>query len=134
MPSHIQEKEQLVRCIRMLEQNSIMDYNGHASIKIAPDHMLINTGNCQRSQLTIDHICQIDFDGNVIEGRESRRWSFIFMQEFTKRVRTLVPRSIAIPIGRLCSRLRAWIICLYMPKAPWFTRYLFWTPRIRLTM
>ena len=69
MPSHIQEKEQLVRCIRMLEQNSIMDYNGHASMKIAPDQMLINIGNCQRSQLTIDDICQIDFDGNVIEGQ-----------------------------------------------------------------
>ena len=65
MTTFIQEKERLVRCIRMLEQNSIMDYNGHASMKIAPDQMLINIGNCQRSQLTIDDICQIDFDGNV---------------------------------------------------------------------
>ena len=69
MTAFIQEKERLVRCIRMLEQNSIMDYNGHASMKIAPDQMLINIGNCQRSQLTIDDICQIDFDGNVIEGQ-----------------------------------------------------------------
>ena len=68
MTAFIQEKERLVRCIRMLEQNSIMDYTGHASMKIAPDQMLINIGNCQRS-MTIDDICQIDFDGNVIEGQ-----------------------------------------------------------------
>jgi ribulose-5-phosphate 4-epimerase/fuculose-1-phosphate aldolase len=61
-------KEQLVRCIRMLEHNGIMDYNGHASTRIAEDRMLINIGNCQRSQLTTDDICTIDFDGNVIEG------------------------------------------------------------------
>lgn len=61
-------KAQLVRCIRMLEHNGIMDYNGHASTRIADDRMLINIGNCQRSQLTTDDICMIDFDGNVIEG------------------------------------------------------------------
>ena len=65
----IQEhKQQLVRCIRMLERNGIMDYNGHASTRIAEGRMLINIGNCQRSQLTIDDICTIDFDGNIIEG------------------------------------------------------------------
>ncbi len=62
------QKQQLVQCIRMLERSGIMDYNGHASIRLDGDRMLINIGSCQRSQLTTDDICTIDFDGNVIEG------------------------------------------------------------------
>ena len=63
-----QAKLQLVYCIRMLERADIIDYNGHASIRAGEDRMLINIGSCQRSQLTADDICTIDFDGNVIEG------------------------------------------------------------------
>ena len=63
-----EHKQQLVHCIRMLERSGIMDYNGHASTRIDDGRMLINIGNCQRSQLTVDDICTIDFDGNVIEG------------------------------------------------------------------
>ncbi len=62
------QKQQLVQCIRVLERSGIMDYNGHASIRLDGDRMLINIGSCQRSQLTTDDICTIDFDGNVIEG------------------------------------------------------------------
>lgn len=63
-----QTKQQLVDCIRMLERSDIIDYNGHASIRAGDDRMFINIGSCQRSQLTTDDICTIDFDGNVIEG------------------------------------------------------------------
>jgi len=63
-----EHKQQIVRCIRMLEHNGILDYNGHASIRLDGDRMLINIGSCQRSQLTADDICTIDFDGNVIDG------------------------------------------------------------------
>ncbi len=62
-----EQKQQLVRCIRMLERAGIMDYNGHASIRLTGERMLINIGSCQRSQLTTDDICTIDFDGNIIE-------------------------------------------------------------------
>ena len=62
------QKQQIVRCIRMLEHNGILDYNGHASIRLDGERMLINIGSCQRSQLTTEDICTIDFDGNVIEG------------------------------------------------------------------
>ena len=62
------QKQQLVQCIRMLEHSDIIDYNGHASIRAGDNRMFINTGSCQRSQLTVDDICTIDFDGNVIEG------------------------------------------------------------------
>jgi len=61
-------KQQLVDCIRMLEQSDIIDYNGHASIRLGNDRMLINIGSCQRSRLTPLDICTIDMEGNVIEG------------------------------------------------------------------
>lgn len=63
-----QAKQQLVDCIRMLERSDIIDYNGHASIRAGENRMFINIGSCQRSRLTTDDICTIDFDGNVIEG------------------------------------------------------------------
>ena len=63
-----QVKQQLVDCIRMLERSDIIDYNGHASIRAGETRMFINIGSCQRSLLTIDDICTIDFDGNLIEG------------------------------------------------------------------
>jgi ribulose-5-phosphate 4-epimerase/fuculose-1-phosphate aldolase len=62
------QKQQLVHCIRMLERSDIIDYNGHASIRAGEDRIFINIGSCQRSQLTTDDICTIDFEGNVIEG------------------------------------------------------------------
>lgn len=62
-------KQQLVDCIRMLERADIIDYNGHASIRAGDGRMFINIGMCQRSRLTIDDICTIDFDGQVLEGR-----------------------------------------------------------------
>ena len=62
-------KQQLVDCIRMLEQSDIIDYNGHCSIRLDDDRILINIGSCQRSRLTVEDICTIDFEGNVIEGK-----------------------------------------------------------------
>ena len=49
-------KAKIVRCIRMLEYSGIVDYNGHASIRVGDGRMLINTGSCQRSRLTVDDI------------------------------------------------------------------------------
>jgi len=63
-----EQKAQLVQCIRMLERSGVMDYNGHASVRLGPDRMLINIGSCQRSALTVDDICTIDFDGKVLAG------------------------------------------------------------------
>jgi ribulose-5-phosphate 4-epimerase/fuculose-1-phosphate aldolase len=60
-------KQQLVDCIRMLEQADILDYNGHASVRTA-EGMLINIGSCQRSALTLADICHIDLQGQVLEG------------------------------------------------------------------
>ena len=67
--SQVDLKQQLVDCIRMLEQADIIDYNGHASIRVGDDRVLINIGSCQRSRLTVEDICTIDLEGNVIEGK-----------------------------------------------------------------
>ena len=61
-------KQDLVDCIRMLESSDIIDYNGHASIRLDENRLLINIGSCQRSCLTTADICEIDFEGNVISG------------------------------------------------------------------
>lgn len=61
-------KQQLVDCIRMLEQADILDYNGHASVRTA-EGMFINIGSCQRSALTVADICHIDLQGQVLEGQ-----------------------------------------------------------------
>ncbi len=61
-------KQQLADCLRMLERSEIIDYNGHASIRAGEGRMFINIGSSQRSLLTADDICTVDFDGQVIEG------------------------------------------------------------------
>ncbi|HWI78060.1 MAG TPA: class II aldolase/adducin family protein [Ramlibacter sp.] len=68
MTEPAQQKQQLVDCIRMLEQSNIIDYNGHASVRAGEGRMFINTGSCQRGRLTVADICTIDMEGNVIEG------------------------------------------------------------------
>lgn len=62
-------KQQLVDCIRMLERSDIIDYNGHCSIRLDDERVLINIGSCQRSSLTVDDICVIDLEANQLEGK-----------------------------------------------------------------
>ena len=61
-------KQKLVECIRMLEQSDIIDYNGHCSMRLEENRVLINIGSCQRSRLTTGDICAIDMEGKVLEG------------------------------------------------------------------
>jgi ribulose-5-phosphate 4-epimerase/fuculose-1-phosphate aldolase len=61
------EKDDLALCLRMLEHQGIIDFNGHASIR-TEGGMFINIGAAQRSRLTADDICTVDLDGNLIEG------------------------------------------------------------------
>jgi L-fuculose-phosphate aldolase len=62
-------KQELVDCIRMLEQADIIDYNGHCSIRLDDGRVFINVGACERSRLTVDDICTIDAEGKLVEGR-----------------------------------------------------------------
>jgi len=64
-----EQGQQLVDCIRMLEQSEIIDYNGHCSIRLDDSRFLINIGSCQRSRLTVDDLCTVDLEANQIEGR-----------------------------------------------------------------
>ncbi len=66
--SEIEVKQQLVDAIRMLERANIIDYNGHCSVRIAPDRLLINSGASVRGALTIEDIVCIDLDGQLIGG------------------------------------------------------------------
>ena len=61
-------KQQLVDCIRMLERADIIDYNGHCSIRVGDDRILINSGACTRSKLTTADIVVIDMAGKLVEG------------------------------------------------------------------
>jgi ribulose-5-phosphate 4-epimerase/fuculose-1-phosphate aldolase len=61
-------KRQLADCIRMLEKADIIDFNGHCSIRIGDDRVLINMGNCQRSRITAADIVTIDMEGRLVEG------------------------------------------------------------------
>ena len=61
------KQDDLALCLRMLEHQGIIDYNGHASIR-CDEGMLINVGSAQRSRLTATDICTIDLDGTLIEG------------------------------------------------------------------
>ena len=67
--SEAELKQQLVDCIRMLEQSDIIVYNGHCSIRLDDGRVLINIGSCQRSRLTVDDICTIDKEGKVLAGK-----------------------------------------------------------------
>ena len=62
-------KQQLVDCIRMLEQSDIIDYNGHCSVRLDAQRFLINMGSCQRSALTVEDLCIVDLEANQLEGR-----------------------------------------------------------------
>ena len=67
--SEPQLKQQLVDCIRMLERADIIDYNGHCSIRVGEDRILINTGSCTRAALHVDDIAAIDMEGKLLDGK-----------------------------------------------------------------
>ena len=60
-------KADLALCLRMLEHQGIIDFNGHASIR-SPHGMFVNAGSAQRSRLTADDIVEISLDGTLIDG------------------------------------------------------------------
>src|ERR1700716_4726784 len=62
-------KQQLVDCLRMVEQPDIIDYNGHCSVRLDDKRFLINIGSCQRSRLTIEDLCIVDLEANQVEGK-----------------------------------------------------------------
>ncbi|MFT8246521.1 class II aldolase/adducin family protein [Roseomonas sp. BN140053] len=66
-----EREQQLVDAVRMLTQAEIIDYNGHCSIRTAPDRLLINSGRSVRSHLTTDDLVEIGLDGERIRGTDA---------------------------------------------------------------
>jgi L-fuculose-phosphate aldolase len=80
------EKQKLVQAILMLQHAGIIDFNGHASLRLPDrDHMLINSGASVRSALTIDDIVTIDFDGNLVDGTAVPPMEFHIHSEIYRR-------------------------------------------------
>ncbi len=50
--SEAESRQQLVDCVLMLERTGIIDYNGHCSVRVGDNRILINIGSSPRSQLT----------------------------------------------------------------------------------
>lgn len=61
-------RRNLIEALAMLERLSIVDFNGHASIRNADGTILINSGASTRSALTDGDIVTIDGDGGLIAG------------------------------------------------------------------
>jgi L-fuculose-phosphate aldolase len=80
------EKQKLVQAIRMLQHAGVIDFNGHASLRLpGRDHMLINSGASVRSALTVDDIVVVDFDGNLVEGAAVPPMEFHIHSEIYRR-------------------------------------------------
>src|SRR5688500_18604186 len=69
--SETESRRQLVDCVLMLERAGIIDYNGHCSVRVGDNRILINSGASPRSQLTSDDICAIDLEGQLIDGKSN---------------------------------------------------------------
>ncbi len=63
--------EELAEAIRLLAGVSILDYNGHASVRTAPDRLLINGRNSVRSRAGAADLVEIDLDGRVLDGTDT---------------------------------------------------------------
>jgi len=62
------ERKLLADAITMLERLSIIDFNGHCSIRLRDGRILINSGASTRSALTPGDIVAIDEDGALVDG------------------------------------------------------------------
>ena len=60
-------KKRLADAIRMLERADIVDYNGHFSMRVGGDRMLINSGASVRGALGPDDIVAVDMDGRPLD-------------------------------------------------------------------
>lgn len=61
-------KEKLVTCIRMMAMEGLLDFNGHVSVRLPDDRLLINSRYSTRAGVTPAQIVVADMDGNLVEG------------------------------------------------------------------
>jgi len=58
----------LVNCIRMMAMESLLDFNGHVSVRLLDDRLLINSRCSPSAGINSDQIVMTDMDCNLIEG------------------------------------------------------------------
>lgn len=63
-------KQKLVTCIRMMAMEGLLDFNGHVSVRLGQDRMLINSRYSPRAGVELDQIVLADMDGRLVEGEE----------------------------------------------------------------
>jgi len=63
-------KEKLVTCIRMMVMEGLLDFNGHVSVRLPDDRLLINSRYSTRAGISPDQIVMADLDCNLVEGED----------------------------------------------------------------
>lgn len=63
-------KEKLVTCIRMMVMEGLLDFNGHVSLRLPDDRLLINSRYSTRAGVTPAQIVLADMDCHLIEGED----------------------------------------------------------------
>lgn len=61
-------RRDLLDALAMLERAGVIDFNGHASIRLADGRILINSGASVRSRLAPDDLSLMDAQGETIDG------------------------------------------------------------------
>lgn len=61
-------KEKLVVCIRLMAMEGLLDFNGHVSVRLPDERLLINARYSTRAGATPDQIVIADMAGKLIEG------------------------------------------------------------------
>lgn len=61
-------KEKLAVCIRMMAMEGLLDFNGHVSVRLPDDRLLINSRYSTRAGVTPEQIVMADMACNLIEG------------------------------------------------------------------
>jgi L-ribulose-5-phosphate 4-epimerase len=78
-------RRDLVDAIILLEQAGIVDFNGHASIRLPSGGILINSGQSLRNCLSVDDIVEIDADGRLVRGDAAPPMEFPIHTEIYRR-------------------------------------------------
>ena len=68
LDEEVAARRDLLDALAMLEQAGVVDFNGHASVRLADDRILINSGASVRSRLTPEDLSLMDAQGETVDG------------------------------------------------------------------
>lgn len=63
-----QLRDDLATCTRLLVYVGILDFSGHASVRVDDDHFLILPRDMSRAGVTPESLVVVDLDGELVEG------------------------------------------------------------------